>query len=434
MRTDIPQKEQKLLCLISGGVCAFPKCDRSLIQSGTSLDDPIITGEMAHIVADSRQGPRGEDPLDNRERNKCSNLILLCTEHHTIIDAQPRTYSVAVLRQMKRDHESRISKATGRPSQEQHEPLKIETIHSTLLTVSHLPQVVFAAETQYAPSDYQEIKKLVKYPSRRSELTPFVLRDRLLAFHDLRKKTGPFAKLVDTGKVELLRSTEMWKDAEGKRRYINLLNRSLYKYAGRLNVRYDPEHYRYYFPVEHEGDERSVIYRTLNGQRRNRKVVWQPKRRKTGELRDYWWHLAAGIKFFQMADRQWCLALRPERHLTKDSVEPLPAEEIGPKVTRLKAKMYNDLYLREVHFWRDFLSKGAPRIILDFGTQSAMIDGWMLAFDIRWTGIAGDEKRFVNQVPEEDLFTLIDREEAASGDEMEWDDFEEEEQYEVAAP
>jgi hypothetical protein len=135
-----------------------------------------------------------------------------------------------------------------------------------------------------------------------------------------------------------------------------------------------------------------------------------------------------------MADRQWCLALRPERHLTKDSVEALPAEEIGPKVTWLKAKMYNDLYLREVHFWRDYLSKGAPRIILDFGTQSAMIDGWMLAFDIRWTGIAGDEKRFVNQVPEEDLFTLMDREEAASGQEMEWDDFEEEDEYEVAEP
>jgi hypothetical protein len=63
-----------------------------------------------------------------------------------------------------------------------------------------------------------------------------------------------------------------------------------------------------------------------------------------------------------------------------------------------------------------------------------MIDGWMLAFDIRWTGIAGDEKRFVNQVPEEDLFTLMDREEAASGQEMEWDDFEEEDEYEVAEP
>lgn len=134
-----------------------------------------------------------------------------------------------------------------------------------------------------------------------------------------------------------------------------------------------------------------------------------------------------------MADLQWCLALRPERHLTRDSEEVLPAKQIGPKVTRLKAKMYNDLYLREVHFWRDYLARGTPRIILNFGNQSALIDSSMMTFDMRWPGIANDDKPFTNQVPEEDLFTLIDREEAASGEEIDWDELEEEteEDYEA---
>lgn len=423
-RQDIPDREMKLLSMMSGGVCAFRNCGKSLIESGTQLDDPVVLGETAHIVADSRQGPRGDYPLDENERVKHTNLVFLCGEHHKIIDRQKRTYSVAVLRQMKIDHETRIKNATANPINEQPKPLVTDTVHSTLLCVTHLPEVVFAAPTDYLQAEYEEVKKLVKYPENRHELTPFVFREELLAFHDLRDQNGPFADIVDTSRARPLRATEMWADAEGKRRYINLLNRALYKYTGRLGVRYDTDHYRFYFPVLKVGEERSVSYRTLSGRRSSRKVVWQPIRKKTNEPRNYWWHMASGIKFYQMADRQWVLALRPERHVTKDSVEPLPSEQIGPKVTRLKAKMYNELYLREVHFWRDYLSKGSRRIILDFGTQSALIDAQLLSFEVRSPGIPGDDKPLTTQLYPEDLFTLMDLGEAAMGEEMDWDGFE----------
>jgi hypothetical protein len=432
VRQEVPEKEMKLLCLKSGGVCAFRGCGRCLIEPGTALDDAVIIGEMAHIVADSRQGPRGDDVMDEKERSKHTNLILLCREHHKIIDSQPRTFSVPVLRQMKLDHEDRIKNATSNPVKETKESLKVDTVHSTLLTVTHLPQVIFAAETDYLQTEYEEVKKLVKYPENKNELTPFALREKLLAFHDLSDKRGPFAELVDTDKVERLRASEMWVDAEGKRRYINLLNRSLYKHTGRLGVRYDPEHYRFYFPVQNEGEERHVTYTTLKGRKKRKRVVWQPKRKKTGEPRNYWWHMGAGIKFYQMAEMQWVLALRPERHVTKDSVEPLPSKQIGVKVTSLKAKMYNELYLREVHFWRDYLSRGNPRIILDFGTQSAIIDAQLLPFEVRSPGIPGDDKPLTTQLYPEDLFTLMDLNEVATGEEIDWDKFEDEveEEYE----
>lgn len=425
-RQEIQEKELKLLCMMSGGVCAFRGCGKSLIEPGTELDDAVVTGEAAHIVADSRQGPRGEYPLDGKERSKYPNLILLCRGHHKIVDTQKHTYSVAVLRQMKFDHETRIRNATANPIKASPQELKLDRVHSTLLSVTHLPQVVFTAPIEYLQAEYEEVKKLVKYPENRNELTPFILREELLAFHDLRDKKGPFGEMVDTSKVRLLRSVEMWKDAEGKRRYINLLNRALYKHTGHLGVRYDKDHYRFYFPALQEREERSVTYRTLRGKRRNKKVVWQPKRRKTGEPKNFWWHMAAGIKFYQMADLQWVLALRPERHITKDSVEPLPPKQIGPKVTSLKAKMYNELYLREVHFWRDYLAKGSPRIILDFGTQSAMIDAQLLSFEVCSPGIPGDDKPLTTQLYPEDLFTLIDLGEAATGEEVDWDEFEDE--------
>src|ERR1700730_6932395 len=108
-RSHIPDRELKLLFLYSGNVCAFPACDKSLVEPGTLEDRPAVIGDTAHIVASSRQGPRGEDPLSDEDRDKYENLILLCTEHHTIVDTQLNTYSVAVLRQMKTDHERRIA-------------------------------------------------------------------------------------------------------------------------------------------------------------------------------------------------------------------------------------------------------------------------------------------------------------------------------------
>jgi len=67
-RTSIPQKEVKALCALSGGVCAFPGCGRSLVEPGTEDDDATFLGEIAHIVADSRQGPRGNSPDRGRPK------------------------------------------------------------------------------------------------------------------------------------------------------------------------------------------------------------------------------------------------------------------------------------------------------------------------------------------------------------------------------
>src|SRR5437868_1229307 len=100
-KTTIAPAQWKVLLAESGGICAFRGCNRHLIANDTADDQATFTGEIAHIVADSRQGPRGDDPMDDETRNRASNLLILCGDHHKVIDSQPRTYTVAVLRQMK---------------------------------------------------------------------------------------------------------------------------------------------------------------------------------------------------------------------------------------------------------------------------------------------------------------------------------------------
>ena len=100
-------------------------------------------------------------------------------------------------------------------------------------------------------------------------------------------------------------------------------------------------------------------------------------------------------------------SIRPERHLTSDGVTPLPPKQIGRRVTSKKARMWNDIYLGEVNFWRDFLSGGNPKVVLNFGDQSAVIDTEMLAFGVDWPGIPGDNKPFTNTTYDMDLFSRL---------------------------
>ncbi|MDD1770753.1 MAG: hypothetical protein LUO79_06690 [Methanomassiliicoccales archaeon] len=422
MRQNILQSETKILFAQSGGVCAFPQCGRSLVEPGSSVEGALVVGEIAHIVAESRQGPRGREPLSETDRNKHTNLILVCPEHHKVVDSRPETYSVAVLRQMKLDHESRVRKAVSVPAPRLSASPRTETIYSTVLPVTHLPDAVFSALCTVEDATEDQLKKLITYPDSYNELAPFLLREnKIFAFQDLRLAKHPFSSVTDSETVGMLRSRDLWRDAEGKRRYITLLNRSLYKYTARVAVRYDPVHYRFYFPPKTLASPRTVRYRSLAGRWSSRRVVWQPVKKSTGETRNYWWHLAAGLKFHQMADMQWCLSIRPERHLTTDGETPLPSEMIGRRVTRLKARMYNDLYLGEVNFWRDYLSKGAPRITLNFGNQSGVIEAAFIRVGMKWPGIPGDEKT-VGGPTEDDLFTLSDLAETVEGEVIEWID------------
>src|SRR4051794_29707973 len=112
-RTDVSEKEARIVYLRSAGRCAFPGCGRELVEPGNQGDDHAYIGEIAHIVADSRQGPRGDSPMTDEERDRHGTLVLLCRVCHKIIDSQPFTYSVSVLRAIKGEHEGRIRQATA---------------------------------------------------------------------------------------------------------------------------------------------------------------------------------------------------------------------------------------------------------------------------------------------------------------------------------
>ncbi|MCK6924303.1 HNH endonuclease [Enterobacter roggenkampii] len=74
------------------------------------LEESVHIGEMAHIIAKSSNGTRGD--ISNANDNSYENLILLCANDHTRVDQDPFNFTVERLHQIKNEHESYIVNVT----------------------------------------------------------------------------------------------------------------------------------------------------------------------------------------------------------------------------------------------------------------------------------------------------------------------------------
>ena len=101
----ILQSHIKILWGRAASRCAFPDCKIQLTQDSQSTSKSFLIGEQAHIVAKESKDARGDSILTTDERDSYANLILLCPNHHTIIDKNPQDYPVEKLHSLKTDHE-----------------------------------------------------------------------------------------------------------------------------------------------------------------------------------------------------------------------------------------------------------------------------------------------------------------------------------------
>jgi hypothetical protein len=96
-------RDVKRLFALSGNRCAFPKC-QCAIAEGTSL-----IGEICHIKADKPGGPRYDALQTDDERQSFDNIMLMCANHHKVVDDDEESFTVERLRTMKSAHEGRAT-------------------------------------------------------------------------------------------------------------------------------------------------------------------------------------------------------------------------------------------------------------------------------------------------------------------------------------
>jgi hypothetical protein len=268
------EKSRLVVWTRSGGRCSFPGCSVALLLD-TAEGDASLVGQMAHIVAKSRQGPRGRDPLDDVGRRDAANFILLCPEHHKLVDDHPRHFPVPVLRRMKHEHESRF--APTNPKSEVAAPLVDETLASSMLWVGALPARMYSARTtESAPGS---IARAVTG----SDLVPFWLRDGVLhSFHDLSDPGGPLARVVTPGTTHAVDAESAWGDPDLFRRYVTLLNKSMSLHLARKGLAFDSKHHRHHF-LSTDGRERNITYETRSGSPQRLAVVHRERKRSGAE-------------------------------------------------------------------------------------------------------------------------------------------------------
>ena len=112
-RPNIPDKTQTRLWLQAGGRCQYEGCNEPLWRDDLTMAD-MNGAYVAHIVAATPNGPRGDATLSPKLAIEISNLMLMCDKHHRLIDReQVAEHPVDRLTAMKKAHEARIELLTS---------------------------------------------------------------------------------------------------------------------------------------------------------------------------------------------------------------------------------------------------------------------------------------------------------------------------------
>lgn len=107
-KAKINDSTKRELGIISGGRCE--RCNQYLLKDFLTMTQ-VEFSEHAHIIADSKIGPRGDKPVKYKEG--VDNLMLLCSSCHTIIDKNPKAFPIEELIKIKKAHEDSIYYLTG---------------------------------------------------------------------------------------------------------------------------------------------------------------------------------------------------------------------------------------------------------------------------------------------------------------------------------
>jgi len=120
---NMSDRDRKFLWSRAGNRCSYnfksEKCNVELLKYVNG--NLTALGEECHIVGETEKAPRYVAAFS--ERMTYYNMILLCKEHHKIIDENADVHTVKSLHEMKDQHEEAVEQAAKQDPNKP--PLKI---------------------------------------------------------------------------------------------------------------------------------------------------------------------------------------------------------------------------------------------------------------------------------------------------------------------
>jgi hypothetical protein len=155
-RKNTPAAIKLKLWVKSAGRCEFKGCNKPVWYNGLTLSESNFS-EVAHIIASSPDGPRGNEQSEELQI-EYSNLMLLCKECHKEIDDDPEKYPADLLRRWKQEHEERIEIQTAYPEEINRSTVLTFTVNIGQRLVPINIEAVRNAMFPKYPTDHKGIK------------------------------------------------------------------------------------------------------------------------------------------------------------------------------------------------------------------------------------------------------------------------------------
>jgi len=162
--SSIPERVKVRLWGKAAGRCEYEGCNKPLwLDSLTKAEFNIAY--IAHIIADSPDGPRGDVVLSEKLKDDIENLMLMCDEHHRLIDYEDvEGHPVERLQAMKRKHETRIELLTSLSKSKQSHVL----LYGANIGQHHAPVSWEKATQAMLPNWYPAEKPAIELSLKRS--------------------------------------------------------------------------------------------------------------------------------------------------------------------------------------------------------------------------------------------------------------------------
>lgn len=162
------------LDILSGNECANPNCTKKFIAE----DRISIISKICHIAAASKEGPRYDEKMTNEERRGFDNLILLCDEHHVIIDNKENEsiYPTLLLKKWKSDHEKKILELISCKNLLSKYPLSLNRVINTIGI--RMDKILDLSESVNAPNTKTKIlfNNIIRYEPIIREFAPYQVK------------------------------------------------------------------------------------------------------------------------------------------------------------------------------------------------------------------------------------------------------------------
>ncbi len=154
----VPERVKTRLWGKAAGRCEYEGCNKRLwLDSLTKFEFNV--SYVAHIIAASPNGARGHPVLSEQLKADISNLMLMCDEHHRLIDKEDVDgHPFDRLKEMKRKHEERIDILTSiMPDRQSHVVLYGANIGNHISALS-LDKAAQAMVPEFYPANTQAIE------------------------------------------------------------------------------------------------------------------------------------------------------------------------------------------------------------------------------------------------------------------------------------